>query len=248
MLVVLINSVVLGLQTSPEITNDTGNVLSIIDQICLYVFVVEAILKIIALRLDYFKSGWNWFDFIIVVASLASDMPVFSSLRALRIVRVFRALKFISGIEHLQIIVSAIGRSIPSIGWTALLMLLIYYVFAVIGTMLFGAAFPAWFGSIGKSMYSLFQVMTLESWSMGISRPVMEVFPYAWAYFVPFVIISSFIILNIVVGVVVNSIGEVSKAKEEKNAEDNDSIPEKIKAIRENLEAIEKMIEKRADK
>ena len=244
MLVVLINSAVLGLQTSSEITSVTGDVLAIIDRICLYIFVAEAVLKIIALRLGYFKKGWNWFDFIIVVASIASDMPAFSSLRTLRIVRVFRALKFISGIEHLQVIVSAIGRSIPSIGWTTVLMLLFYYMYGVIGTMLFGTDFPEFFGTIGKSMFSLFQIMTLESWSMDIGRPVMEVFPFAWLYFVSFIIASSFVALNIVVGIVVNSISEISSKKIVEEKTEEDLIPEKLQIIRENLDAIEKMMKK----
>ena len=234
LIIVLINSIDLGLQTSPAIMAKTGNILPLIDSICLWIFVVECILKLIVFKHRYFFSGWNLFDFFIVAFSLLSDFSAFSSMRAFRIVRVFRALKFISGVKHLQIIVSAIGKSIPSIGWTALLMGLIHYIFSIIGTMWFGEAFPDWFGSIGKSMYSLFQVMTLESWSMGISRPVMAVYPYAWIYFVPFVIISSFVILNIVVGIVVNSIGEASSAKDEKK-DNAQNITDEIKEIEEHL-------------
>jgi len=225
LIVVVLNSIILGLQTSHSISSSYGDVLALADKICLWIFVAEAVLKIAALRLKYFKSGWNWFDFIIVLASICSDFSALSSMRALRIIRVFRALKFISSVKSLQVIVSAIGHSIPGMGWTSILMLLIYYIFAVIGTMLFGVAFPDWFGSIGKSMYSLFQIMTLESWSMGIARPVIAVFPAAWVYFVTFVIVASFIILNIVVGIVVNSISEMTtKNKELKQQKDAERI------------------------
>ena len=244
--VVFINSVVLGLQTSPSITESIGPALNIIDKVCLYIFVVEAILKIYFLRIDYFKRGWNLFDLFIVIISLAADFPAFSSFRALRIIRVFRALKFISGLRNLQIIVSAIGRSIPSIGWTALLMLLIYYIFAVVGTMLFSESYPAMFGSIGKTMYLLFQIMTLDSWSMDICRPIMQTHPYAWVYFVPFVIISSFVILNIVVGIVVNSISDVANSRKANKIKDDDSaIEDEIHEVKAHLNTLEALLKKR---
>lgn len=247
LVVVLINSVVLGLQTSPDIMNATHGVLNVVDKVCLWIFVAECIMKLIVYKHRYFCSGWNWFDFLVVAASLISDFGALSSMRAFRIVRVFRALKFISGIKNLQVIVSAIGKSIPRIGWTALLMMLVYYIFAIIGTIMFGDAFPAWFGSIGKSMYSLFQIMTLESWSMGIARPVMDVYPYAWCFFVPFVVMSSFVILNIVVGIVVNSIGEVSEARAGKEADDQDAVDveKEIALIEEHLRILKESVRKK---
>ncbi len=252
--IVIVNSIVLGLQTSPSIVAAVGDVLNWVDKACLWIFVVEAVMKIAALRLKYFKSGWNWFDFLIVLASICSDFSALSSMRSLRIIRVFRALKFISGVRSLQIIVSAIGHSIPSMSWTSVLMLLLYYIFAVIGTMLFGEAFPEWFGSIGKSMYSLFQIMTLESWSMGIARPVIAVFPMAWIYFVPFVIIASFIILNIVVGIVVNSISVMSEKNKQLAEEragkaagcdvDKVDLAKEISLIEKHLKVLKEEVEK----
>lgn len=211
--VVLLNSLVLGLLTSPDITAKCGGVLIAIDRACLFIFVLEAVMKIWVWKFEYFKRGWNLFDFSIVVVSLLSDFTALSSMRTLRILRVFRTLKFISGVKNLQIIVSAIGRSIPSIGWTAMLMSIVYYIFAIMGTVLFGEAFPVFFGSMGKSMFSLFQIMTLEAWAQDMCRPIMEVYPWAWLFFVPFVVLSSFVILNIVVGIVVNSISEITAAR-----------------------------------
>ena len=243
--VVLVNSIALGLLTSPVVIEKTGRLFTVIDKVCLYIFVVETVLKLIVYKKEYFSRGWNWFDFIIVFCSIIANFEVLSSFRVLRIVRVFRALKFISGIRRLQIIVSAVGHSLPSIGWTSLLMLLVYYVFSVVGTMLFAERFPEWFGSIPKTMYSLFQVMTLDAWSMEMCRPMMETYPFAWIYFIPFVVISAFIILNIVVGIVVNSINEVTV----ENAIINHSgkqelIAEELKKIRNHLNILEESLKK----
>lgn len=235
LIVVLLNSIVLRLQTSQVVVQELGDILSFIDSVCLYIFVIEAFVKILILKTSYFKSGWNWFDFLIVISSLLSSIPALSSARALRVVRVFRSFKFISGIKNLQIIVTAIGKSLPRIGWTAILMILIFYVFSIIGTVLFGEMFPNWFGSIGKTIFSLFQIMTLESWSMGIARPVMAAYPYAFLYFVPFVILSSFVILNIVVGIVVNSINDVTNEKEK-----SESLTCQLAEIKKHLEQIER--------
>ena len=235
LVVILINSIVLGLQTIPSLGEGTsaGNVLSVIDYICLGIFIAEMLLKLIAYRfLGYFKSGWNWFDFIIILTSIASGLSVLSSARILRVFRVFRSLKglrgfkMVSALKPLQVIIGAIGKSLPGITWTAFLLIIIYYIFSIIGVTQFGEVFPDWFGTIPKAMYTLFQVMTLESWSMGISRPVMAEFTYAWAYFVPFVLISSFIMMNVVVGVVVNAISEVSEMRKK---EDKDEEAETVK-------------------
>ena len=245
LLIVLVNSIALGLQTSPAVVEATGDLFFIVDKVCLYIFVLEAILKISVFRLSYFSRGWNWFDFIIVFCSLIADFEVLSSFRVLRIIRVFRALKFISGIRHLQIIVTAIGHSLPSIGWTSLLMSLIYYIFSVMGTMLFAEAFPQWFGSIPKTMYTLFQVMTLDGWSMDMARPIMEQFPFAWLYFVPFVVISAFIVLNIVVGIVVNSISEVSmelSAMKRPEGDRDRKVAEEIDKMRKILDNLERSL------
>lgn len=219
LIIILFNSIIMGLQTSQTLNRSIGGVLLTLDTICLVIFIIEIMLKILAYGVKFFFNGWNLFDFIIVIVSILSGLAFLSVLRGFRIFRVFKSLKalrgmkslrMVSGFKHLRIIVEAIGKSIPGIFWSGILMLLVYYMFALMGTTLFGEKFPDWFGNMGASMYTLFQVMTLESWSMGISRPVMEVYGWAWVYFVPFVLIASFLIMNVVVGIVVNAISEVS--------------------------------------
>ena len=188
--VIILNAVVLGLQTSKTINAQAGSVLAVIDTVCLCIFIAEMVLKMIANKFfGYFKNGWNWFDFIIILTSVLSGVAVFSSFRVLRVFRVFRSLKglrgfkMVSSLKPMQVIIGAIGKSIPGISWTAMLLLVIYYIYSIIGVTCFGEVFQDWFGTIPAAMYTLFQVMTLESWSMGISRPVMEVFGSAWIYF-----------------------------------------------------------------
>ena len=257
LIVIVINSIVLGLQTSSEVNNSIGGVLEVIDLICLGIFVAEMLLKMGAYKFfGYFKSGWNWFDFIIVMTSILSGLAILSSFRILRVFRVFRSLKglrgfkMVSSLKPLQIIISAIGKSLPGISWTALLLLIIYYIFSIIGVSQFGEVFPDWFGNIPKAMYTLFQVMTLESWSMGISRPVMAEFDFAWAYFVPFVLISAFIMMNVVVGIVVNAISEVAEMNKKEEHEENGTaeIKAEIDAVKEHLGKLEEMLSKFEEK
>ncbi len=257
LIVIVINAIILGLQTSAKINDAIGEVLEVLDWICLGIFILEMLLKMIAEKFfGYFKSGWNWFDFIIILTSILSGLAVLSSIRILRVFRVFRSLKglrgfkMISSLKPLQVIISAIGKSLPGISWTALLLIIIYYIFSIIGVTQFGETFPDWFGNIPKAMYTLFQVMTLESWSMGISRPVMEAFSYAWAYFVPFVLISSFVMMNVVVGIVVNAISEVAEMNRKDEHEENGTtnLKEEIDAVREHLAKLEELIKEREQK
>ncbi len=258
--VIVFNCVLMGLQTSAVLTAKCGDLLNLLDNICLGIFIVELGLKIIAYNKNFLKDGWNIFDTIIVLMSLFSSMAFLSSLRIFRIFRVFRSLKalksfrgfrMISSLKKLQVIIMAIAKSLPSIAWTGGLLLLVYYIFALMGVSFFGAAFPEWFGDLGKTMYTLFQVMTLESWSMGIARPVMEAYPAAWLYFVPFVLISSFIVMNVVVGIVVNAISdvtandkqeEIKDSAEENNENKSDRIQLEMQAIREHMENLEALM------
>lgn len=252
--VILLNCVLMGVETIKGLSENALFVLAVINDVCLWIFIAEIIIKFLAYGLSYFKDPWNWFDMFIVGISLFSGLSFMSAFRAMRVLRVLKSLKALRGtkligsVRHLQVIIVAIVKSIPSIMWTGILLILIYYIFALIGVNLFGEAFPDWFGNIGKAMYTLFQVMTLESWSMGISRPVMEVYSFAWAYFVPFVLLSSFIVMNVVVGIVVNAISEVTadNAKEEAKAKpvSNNELVDEIHSLKDQLDRLEKQLAK----
>ncbi|GAA0297057.1 ion transporter [Rhodovulum strictum] len=200
--VILFNAVLLGMETSDSIMAEAGPLILLLDQLCLAIFVAEIAAKLIAYRLSFFRAGWNIFDFVIVGISLVPGAQTLSVLRALRILRLLRV---ISVAPSLRRVVEGFINALPGMGSVFLLMGMIFYIGAVMATKLFGDAFPDWFGTLGLSAYSLFQVMTLESWSMGIVRPVMEVFPYAWAFFVPFIMVTTFAVVNLLVGLIVNS-------------------------------------------
>lgn len=222
--VILINAVTLGLETFPAIMARAGTLLVGIDRLCLGIFVVELALRLYASGLRFFRSGWNLFDFTIVAVSL---LPATGGLSVLRALRILRVLRVVSAVPSLRRVVDGLGRALPGMGSVFLLILLIYYIAAVIATKLFGASFPDWFGNLGASAYSLFQIMTLESWSMGIVRPVMEVYPYAWAFFLPFILMTTFAVMNLIVGLIVNSMQE---AASEETREETHAFEEKVLA------------------
>lgn len=180
------------------------------------IFVIELSLKLVAYRLSFFKNPWNVFDFIIIGTALVPTSDGISVLRALRVLRAFR---LVSTIPTMRNVIQALLNSIPAMGSVITIMGLIFYVFSVMSTSLFGEAFPEWFGTMGKSLYSLFQIMILESWSMGIVRPVMEQFPYAWAVFVPFIIFTTFAVLNLFVAIIVNSMQKAAHEEIDEHGE-----------------------------
>lgn len=234
--VILFNAVLLGLETSDQAMAAAGPLILALDSLCLFIFVVEIALKIYAYGWRFFRSGWNLFDFFIVGIALVPATEGFSVLRALRILRVLRV---ISAAPRLRRVVEGFVTALPGMGSVFLLMALIFYIASVMATKLFGDAFPAWFGDLGKSGYSLFQIMTLESWSMGIVRPVMEVFPWAWTFFVPFIMVTTFAVVNLLVGLIVNSMQD---AHAEESNERTDAYRDEVLA---RLEAIEKRMNER---
>jgi voltage-gated sodium channel len=200
--VILFNAVILGLETSSAVMARAGAVILLLDKLCLAIFVAEIAAKLYAKGLRYFRSGWNIFDFVIVGIALVPAGQGLSVLRALRILRVLRV---VSVAPRLRRVVEGFITALPGMGSVFLLMAIIFYIGSVMATKLFGPAFPDWFGDLGNSAYTLFQIMTLESWSMGIVRPVMDAYPYAWAFFVPFIMVTTFAVVNLLVGLIVNS-------------------------------------------
>jgi voltage-gated sodium channel len=199
---ILLNALVLGLETSPALMAAYGPLLVALDQAILGMFVVEIAARLLVHRWAFFRDPWSVFDFVVVGIALVPATGQLAVLRALRVLRVLRILTIVPSMRR---VVGALLSAIPGLSSIALVLLLIYYVFAVIATNLFAATYPEWFGDIGRSLYTLFQIMTLESWSMGIARPVMENFPYAWAFFVPFILIATFTMLNLFVAIIVSA-------------------------------------------
>jgi len=199
---ILINAVLLGLETWPAAMQQAGHWIRGLDHVILAVFVFEIGARLWVHRLAFWRDPWSVFDFLVVGIAL---IPATGPLAILRALRVLRVLRLLSTVPSMRRVVGALLAAIPGLGSIVLVLLIFFYVFAVIATNLFAEGYPEWFGSIGKSLYTLFQIMTLESWSMGIVRPVMESHPWAWAFFIPFILVATFTMLNLFIAIIVDA-------------------------------------------
>ena len=224
--VIVINAIGLGLETSPAIMARFGPIIVALDAIALGIFVVELTLKLFAYGWRFFRNGWNVFDLAIVTVALMPAAGAFSVLRALRILR---ALRLISVVPSMRKVIIGLFSAIPSIGTVIVMLLLLFYISAVMATKLFGGPFPEWFGNLGASLYSLFQIMTLESWSMGIVRPVMAEHPWAWAFFIPFILITSFAVINLFIGVIVDAMQTQHRQEEDETEREMEANTEELR-------------------
>ncbi|MEM7284068.1 MAG: ion transporter [Pseudomonadota bacterium] len=210
--VIIINAITLGLETWPRAMAAAGSILLAIDTAALWFFTFEIALKLWVYRRRFPQDGWNVFDFVIVALAW---LPAAGPLAVLRALRILRVLRLVSVVPQMRTVVGALFKALPGMGAIVSVLILLFYVAAVMATKLFGVTFPAWFGSVGSSMYSLFQIMTLESWSMGIVRPVMEQHSQAWLFFIPFIVITSFTVLNLFIALIVNSMQTLQSESEE---------------------------------
>ncbi len=248
--VIVFNAITLGLETSASVMERVGPLLLFLDDAVLAIFVAELLAKLFAFGWRYFTNGWNVFDFVIVGIALA---PASGDLTVLRSLRILRVLRLVAIVPSMRKVVMALMAAIPGVSSVIALLALVYYVFAVMVTKLYGKAFPDWFGAVGDSMYSLFQIMTLESWSMGIVRPVMEQYPGAWMVFVPFILMTSFAVINLFIAVIVNAMTEQSQAesaalKEEMHAvteAEASALVQRMEALQRQMDEIKGMLEKR---
>jgi len=236
---IIVNAVTLGLETSPAVMAAWGPGLVALDRAILAVFVAELAIKILVYRAGFFRDPWRIFDLVVVAIAL---LPATGSLSVLRALRILRVLRLVSMVPSLRRVVGGLVAALPGMGSIMLLLTLVFYVFSVMATKLFGAAFPDWFGTIARSAYTLFQVMTLESWSMGIVRPVMEAFPFAWMFFIPFIVCTTFTVLNLFIGIIVSAMQ--AEHEEEATAErqalqgEQELILAEIRALREEVKAM----------
>ena len=241
---ILINAIVLGLETSPSVVLSYGNLLSLLDTVILAVFIIEIAIKMVYRGLGFFKNGWNVFDFLVVSIALIPASGPFAVVRALRILRVLRLL---SMVPQMRTVVQAFIVAIPGMLSIVALILLIFYVSAVLATNLFGQDFPVWFGHIGRSMYSLFQIMTLESWSMGIVRPIMKLYPYAWVFFVPFILLTSFAVINLFIGVIVDSMQSQHRQVSNELITESSLIEQKLDTVEQEIAELRRLLQKNSD-
>ena len=236
---IVINAITLGLETDKDVMSAFGPQLVAFDRLLLTIFTVEIIAKAIVYRARFFEDPWRIFDLVVITIAW---MPSSGPLAVLRALRIMRALRLVGFVPSLRRVVGGLLAALPGMGSIMALLGLVFYVFSVMATKLFAEAFPEWFGSIGASAYSLFQIMTLESWSMGIVRPVMEVYPLSWAFFIPFIICTTFTVLNLFIGIIVSAMQaehEESAARErEELHNDQAAILDELKALRAEMERL----------
>lgn len=245
---IILNAITIGLETSPTIISLFGTWLHQIDKVILVIFTIEIGLKIIAYRHRFFVSAWNVFDFLIVTIAL---IPAAGPLHILRTLRILRTARLIKNVPKLKMIIESLLKSIPSIGWIAVLLGMIFYIFAVIGTDLYQERFPEYFGDMGRSFFTLFQIMTLESWSSGIARPMMEQIPFAYLFFIPFILLATYTTLNVFIAIVVNTMNEINRVEmkdEEERVKDfmhheHEELLEYLSSIKDKVESLEKKLD-----
>ncbi|NKC34593.1 ion transporter [Falsiroseomonas selenitidurans] len=200
---ILLNAVTLGLETSDSVMAAWGGLLHGLDRLLLGLFTAEIALRIYAFRDRFFRDPWGLFDLVVVAIAW---IPASGPLAVLRALRVLRVLRLVSAVPSMRLVVEAMLAALPGMGSIVLLMGLIFYVFGVMATKLYGDILPERFGTLGLALYTLFQMMTLESWSEANVRPILAVQPLAWMFFVPFILIATFVVLNLFIGVIVDSI------------------------------------------
>jgi voltage-gated sodium channel len=241
---ILLNAVIIGLETSHEMMRDYGRWLELGNDVILSVFIIEAALKITAVAprfRRYFGDGWNLFDFSVVVLSLIPATGEFALVA--RLIRVLRVLRLVSAMPQLRLIVATLVRSIPSMGHVLMLLAIIFYIYAITGFHLFHEHDAGHWGSLGAALLTLFQIVTLEGW-VEVMETVLESQPWSWIYFVSFVLIGTFVVLNLFIAVVVNNL-EASKAAElEALAQPvtHDDVLEELARTRDALQALQRKL------
>ena len=244
---IILNAVLLGFGTSPEINQAYGAWIDIGHNITLAIFIVEAILKMIAASprvAGYFRDGWNVFDFLVIAFALIPATGQFAMIA--RLARLLRVLRLVSTISDLRLIVTALVRSIPSVGHVMLLMGIIVYIYAIIGYNLFGSHDPTNWGDLGVSLLTLFNIVTLEGWT-DVMFKAMELNALAWIYFVSFVVIGTFVVINLFIAIIINNLDEakLERLRDLERPVSREELLREIRATQDQLQRLERRIDDR---
>lgn len=243
MIVIIVNAIMLGLETSTGVMNTAGGFLMALDTVILTLFAAEIIARIYVYRGAFWRDAWSVFDFVVVAISLIPASGNLSVLRALRIIRAFR---LISAVPSMRRVVGGLVGAIPGMGAVIALMLLILYVFSVMATKLYGETAPDLFGTLGTSAFSLFVVMTLEGWAEMANR-VMEKHPSAWLFFLVYILITSFAVLNLFIGIIVDAMQQEQEAEmradRERNSASLETVLAEVRQVKQELTALRKSMD-----
>nr|WP_221202589.1 ion transporter [Halomonas campaniensis] len=249
--IIVVSALLIGAKTYEEEVSPFQEWILWLDVAVTVFFLVEILIRMAAERRlrDFFRKGWNIFDFLIVTASL---IPMDDSEMVLlaRLLRIFRVLRLVSMIPELRLLIAALFKSIPRMGYVALLMFIIFYIYGAIGSFLFASVDEKLWGNISLAMLTLFQVATFESWATAVLYPTMEHYPYAWIYFLTFIFLNAFIFLNMMIGIVLDVMQKESLAIElesgEGEAAELHGLRDDVRELRDQLSRMERMLERRS--
>lgn len=247
LVLIVINAITLGLETSDSIMATWGPILLFVDKIILAIFVAEVAARMYAHGASFWRDPWNVFDFLVVGIAL---VPATGNLSVLRSLRIVRALRLISAVPSMRRVVSGLLKAIPGMGSVTMLLLLMLYVAAVMATSMYGDDFPEYFGTLGASSFTLFQIMTLENWP-DIARSVIAKYPSAWIFFVIYILLTSFAVLNLFIGIIVDAMQSEQPSAEElaqdvagQTEDELDAIASQIRGMRAEMAELKQLVEK----
>lgn len=222
MVVIIFSALVIGIHTF-NIDPLLVSILFYVDTLITIIFVIEISVRIAAEKrpLDFFKDGWNIFDFIIVAVSLIPIDENYANVA--RLIRIFRMLRLITLLPELKVIIGALFQSAKSIGYVLILMFIIFYVFAVIGTILFEKTESGLWSDVGIALLTLFRVMTFEDWT-DVMYETMEIYPWSWAYYIVFIFLTTFTFLNMIIGIILDTLNEEHKKVEQSRVDEDKEI------------------------
>ena len=232
---IVVNAVTLGFETAPSVMARFGGALYAFDRLVLAVFVVELLLRFFVYRGRFFRDPWRVFDFVVVGIAVVPAGSAFAVLRSLRVLRVLR---LVSLVPSMRRVVGALLQALPGMASIVGLMGLVLYVSAVMATKLFGPIAPEHFGDLGASLFTLFQVMTVEGWP-DIARGVMVQSPLSWIFFVVYLLVATFMVLNLFIAVVVNAMqSQVTEDLKHEGETHTRLVLDEVRALRREIEAL----------
>lgn len=236
MALIIINAMILGMETYPDIMKEHGVMLKAIDHAILWVFVIEIGLRLLVYRWRFFRDPWCLFDAAVVAIAFMPANEAFSVLRAARVLRVLR---LISIFPRLRRVIEGLIGAIPGIGSIGAILIIVFYVFAVMATKLFGADHPEWFGSLHGSLFTLFQIMTLEGWA-DIVREIMKTQPMAWIFFLIYILSATFTVLNLFIAVIVDAMQRQHQAEDQEEQDAIKRIEAELMRLHQKIDALKR--------
>ena len=242
--IIIFNALLLGIGTSPTLNRQYGDLMHLVYRIILAIFVLEALIKMVASSpriAGYFRDGWNVFDFLVIVVALIPFAGQFATIA--RLARLLRVMRLVSTIKDLRVIVTALVNSIPSVGHVIMLMGIIVYIYAIIGYHLFSEHDPEHWRNLGYAVLTLFNIITFDGWT-DVMFAAMDLNLLAWVYFISFVVVGTFVVINLFIAILIDKMGEakLERIRDPENPVTKEELLQELRATKETLQKLEERI------